>query len=178
MYIDNSIFVLIAIQTLKSKENLVLRKEIEDFLPLENSHISQCLRNNEEEELIKKPNGERYFKTIQITPKGIVKAKRYITFLNDLNQKINNNSNPKKKEQKTPPKKELKKDPPVRKNFGKLIEEFSSQIQTPLKSSIRDSLSDYIPESHIDNGLLDDLTGTTIDAIYEHLSTFFKDIFT
>ncbi len=177
MNFSNPIIVLIGLNKLRDKKDAIDFKRLQEFLPLGKSHLSQCLKINEKKGLIQKLEGKKYFSTIQMTPDGIRKAQRYTDFLKNLLNDYKTQSPPETQKQKTLQKKEVKKDPLVRKNLGKLIEEFTTQIQPPLKSSIKDSLSDYIPKSHIDDGLLEDLTGTTMDLIYEHLSTFFKDIF-
>ncbi|TFG24122.1 MAG: hypothetical protein EU529_05350 [Promethearchaeota archaeon] len=177
MNFNTPIIVLISLCKLRDKKDIIHFRRLQELLPLGKSQLSQCLKINEKKGLIQKPESKKYFSIIQITPKGIRKAQRYIDFLTHL---LNNHIIQPPLEiqrQKTPQKKEVKKNLPVRKDFEKLMEKFISQIYTPLKSSIKDSLSDYIPKSNIDNALLEDLTSSTTDFIYEHLSKFFKDSF-
>ena len=90
MFNNNAIIVLIAIYNLRDSNTITTYNHLQDFLPLEKSHISQSLSLNEEKSFIEKSEGNKYFTTILITPNGIMQAKRYINFLNNL---LNNKNN-------------------------------------------------------------------------------------
>ncbi len=84
MFIDNSIIVLIVIQSNKDANGITPYKRLQELLPIEKSHISQALAQNERNGLIKKPDSSKYFTRMQITLEGIQKAKRYIAFLSKI----------------------------------------------------------------------------------------------
>ena len=44
----------------------------------------------------------------------------------------------------------------------------------PLKNAIKDSLQDYIPEPHLTDNLVDDLTDSVIELVSTQLSIFYK----
>jgi len=158
MYFNAPQIVLIAISTLKDENNITTYKHLQDFLPFEKSQLSQALIYNEKLHLIQKPQGKKYFSTIQITPKGIEKAQRYIDALRNL---LNNaRPLPKKKDKVIP-----KKSP----NIRKTINDLSSQFFSPLRDILKESLLDYIPESHLTDNLLDDTTDSILNFFHEKL---------
>ncbi len=81
MYLSNPQIVLMAIYTHRDSQNITSYKALKELLPLEKSHISQSLAQNEKNGYIQKPNSQKYYTYIQITFEGILTAKRYITFL-------------------------------------------------------------------------------------------------
>ena len=78
MYFDNSKIVLLTVFAHKDDEDITPFKTLRELLPIEKSHISQSLAQNEKDGLIKKPDSNKYFTRIQITPEGIQTAKRHI----------------------------------------------------------------------------------------------------
>lgn len=164
------IFLKLAINSLKNEDNITVFKDIQQFLPLEKSHISQMLVHNEEKNLIRKPDEEKYFTTIRITPDGIQQAERFISFLKKLLNVPEMTPAKIKKKQKLP--NTTKKKPPP--EFKTFIDNFSTIFYSPLKNSIKDSLQDYIPEPHLTNSLVDDVTDSVMDIVSAQLSTFYK----
>ncbi len=84
IFVDNPLIVLLAIFTHRDAQNITTFQTLQSLLPLEKSHISQSLSQNEKLGLIKKPTSRKYFTHIQITPEGIQKAERNIALLTKI----------------------------------------------------------------------------------------------
>ncbi len=84
MYFNNAQIVLITIFTHRNSQNITPYRTLQALLPLEKSHLSQSLAQNERNRLVQKPSTNKYFSEIQITPKGIQMAKRYVSFLTKI----------------------------------------------------------------------------------------------
>lgn len=162
MFIDNKIIVLISIHQHRDENNIVSFRQLQDSLSLEKSHISQSLKHNEQQHFIQKPNEQKYFSYIQITPLGIKKAQFYIDYLQELLQ----NHQPPPKIQKS-----ISKKSPIPSTFHKFLKEFPSTLFTPLKNTVKESLQQYIPESNLGENLLDDLSEDILDFFQKKLST-------
>ncbi len=84
MYLSNPQIVLMAIYTHRDSQNITSYKTLRELLPLEKSHISQSLAQNEKNGYIQKPDSQKYYTDIQITLEGIQTAKRFIATLNTV----------------------------------------------------------------------------------------------
>jgi len=171
MNIDNPSIVLIAIFTQRNDQDITTFKQLQKILPLEKSHISQTLAHNEKKNLIRKPDNNTYFTTILITPQGIRKAQRYITFL----QTLINAPNPPPINNIPVSKKEIlpqKSSSPL--DLKLFLDKFTSRFFPPLKNTLKNSLQDYIPKSHLSDNLIDDLTDTILDFFHDQFSTIYN----
>jgi hypothetical protein len=157
MYLDNPIIVLLGIFSQKNKDNIISFKQLQDLLPLEKSQISQALSYNSKIGLIQKAEGNKYFTKIQITPEGIQKAKRCITFLEKL---ITISPSPSPRRPKSTPKSPT---PPPQLNS------FVDKLFSPLKKTLKNSLQDYIPESHLTLDMLNDITDDILTFFHNKL---------
>ena len=166
MHIDNPIIVLIAIYSLRNDNDINTFKQLQGFLPLEKSQISQSLSHNEKKEFIKKPDEHRYFTDIQITPSGIRQAERYINFFKKL---LDNLESPPEYMEKG-----ASRDPHIPRNFKAFLDIFTTKFYSPLKRSIKNSLREYIPESHLSDNLLDDITDNVLNFFHDQLSSLFR----
>jgi hypothetical protein len=163
MNIDNSMIVLIAIYIQRDDKNIATFKQLLDSLPLEKSHLSQALAHLEKKNVIKKPEGRAYFSTIQITQEGISQAHRHIVFLSNLLGTHTANTTEKSRTSHNNSK--------LTTNFTKVLNKFISVSFSPLKNIIRNSLEEYIPTSHLNDNLLNDLTDAILDFLRDHVST-------
>lgn len=161
MYLDNPIIVLIASLVLKDKNDITTYRQLQEFLPLEKSQISQALKTNEEADLLQKPEGNKYFSQIKITDNGILKAQRYISFLKKL-VRVSSSPLPTNKPRPKP------NNPPTPPNITSFIEKSFS----PLKSTLKKSLQDYIPESHLTADMLEDITDDILSFFQNRLEKF------
>ena len=166
MYLDNSVIVLIACYVLKNEKNIVSYKQLQEFLPLEKSQISQALKSDEEATLLQKPEGNKYFSKIELTPMGIQKAERYISFLQKLV-----NSHPLLSPQKLNPQSNNPIPPP---NINSVVDKLSTSLFSPLKSTLKKSLQEYIPNSGLDENMIDDLADDVITFFQNKVENFEK----
>ena len=63
-------------------------------------------------------------------------------------------------------------DPHIPRNFKAFLDDFTTKFYSPLKRIIKNSLREYIPESHLSGNLTVDLTDAVVNFIYDQLSTF------
>ena len=166
MYLSNPVIVLVTSYILKDENNITTYKRLQEFLPLEKSQISQALKNNEDADLIKKLQGKKYFSTIQITPNGIQKAQRYISFLEKL-IKTSPSNLPKH------PKSILYSSTPSP-NLNSFGDKLTTSLFSPLKSTLKKSLQNYIPESHLPTDMLEDITDETLSFFQRRLENYEK----
>jgi len=92
-------------------------------------------------------------------------VERYITFLSKLLNR--HDYSPQTKEKEGNPKHNSK----TFSNFKSFLDNLSSRLFSPLKNTLKSSLQDYIPKSHLNDNLLDDVTDTILNFFHDQFST-------